>query len=177
MPKHSSRTRLLAVLLCPLLLAGCGAMQTIKEATVNTTKAIFFSQTLRLKLDLVARAALNGDEKDQPASVVVRLYQLKSSASLEKASYEQLLADDETVLQGELISSKGLLLRPGATLSLDEPLDKATKQVAVAVFFRAENKTKDWRVIIPRDDLSDDQALRLNVDREHIRREPPAEGK
>lgn len=176
MPILSLRRHLLALLLCPLLIS-CGAMQTIKEATVNTTKAILFSQTLRLKLDLIARAALNGDEKDQPASVVVRLYQLKSSATFEKASYEQLLADDETVLQGELISSKGLLLRPDATLSVDEPLNKATEQVAVAVFFRAENKARDWRAIIPRDDLSDDKALRLNVDREHIRREPPAEGK
>ncbi|KPC52614.1 type VI secretion system lipoprotein TssJ [Amantichitinum ursilacus] len=145
------------------LLAGCGAWQTAKVATVNTTKAIFVADTLTLKLDLVGRAGMNGDDKEQPMSVAVRVYQLDDGKGFEAAHYDMLLADDTSVLKSNLLARKEFILRPGATISLNEPLDKATQSVGVAAFFRQNGKDMSWRLSIPRADLSDKQPLRLEA--------------
>ncbi|WP_188701742.1 type VI secretion system lipoprotein TssJ [Silvimonas iriomotensis] len=163
----------LAALSLALLLGACGAVQTVKQASVSTARAIFIAQTLTLKLDLVARESINSDDKDQPMSVVVRVYQLKDGKALQDAPYDKILADDNTVLKDTLVARKELLLRPGATVSLDEPLDQTTQAVGVAVFFRKENKDNTWHVMIPRADLSDDKPVRLSVTGYTIKRDPP----
>jgi len=158
----SSATRLLTLVLFASLLGGCGAWQTAKEATVNTTKAIFIASTLTLKLDLIAREGMNGDVKEQPNSVVVRIYQLKDAKGFETASYDTMLKDDTDQLKDNLLARKELVLRPGTIVSIDEPLDKETRTVGVTAFFRQDGKDLQWRITIPRDDLSDDTPLRLN---------------
>ncbi len=163
---------LYTALCASLLLGGCGAWQMTKEATVNTTRAIFITRVQTLKLDLVAREGVNSDDKDQPMSVVVRVYQLKDDKALQSAEYDKVLADDVTVLKDNLLARKELVLRPGAAISLDEPLDKDALAVGVVAFFRKENKDATWRVVIPRDDLSDDKALKLSLTGYNLKREP-----
>ncbi|MGC3962155.1 MAG: type VI secretion system lipoprotein TssJ [Rhodocyclaceae bacterium] len=165
-----------AVPLALIALTGCGAVQTVREATVSTTRAIFLTQTLRLKLDLIAREGINGDDKERSMSVVVRVYQLKDPQTLDAATYEQVLADDAALLKDSLIASKALVLRPGATVSLDEPLDKATQAVAVVAFFRKESRDDPWKVVIPRGDLSDDKPFKVSIVGFAVRRETPVKG-
>ncbi|MDQ7989600.1 MAG: type VI secretion system lipoprotein TssJ [Candidatus Dactylopiibacterium sp.] len=153
-------------------LGACGVAQTVKEATAGAARAIFVAQPVRLKLDLVAREGVNGDAQNAAMSVVARIYQLKDGRALAAAPYEQVLSDDAALLRNDLLVSRSVLLRPGATLSVDEPLDKATQAVGVVVFFRKAERDGEWKLIIARSDIPDDKPIRLDLTGFTVQRAP-----
>ncbi|MDR3428728.1 type VI secretion system lipoprotein TssJ [Silvimonas soli] len=157
-------------------LAGCGAMQTVKEATINTTKAIFIADTLTLKIDLLAREGMNADDKDQATPVVIRIYQLKDAKTFAAGAYTSMLDNDTSIIKDDLLQRKDLVLRPGASISLDEPLEKNAKAVGVAAFFRTESRERRWQIVVPRDALSDDHALKIEVIGSELKLAVPAKG-
>lgn len=159
-----------------LSLTGCGAVQLAKETVVNTTRAIFIAQTTRLKLDLVAREAINNDEKDQPRSVVIRVYQLKDAKAFDSLAYDKVLNEDAAIPRDTRLATKELVLRPGATVSLDEPLDKAAQAVVVTAFFRREAGKGSWALVIPREQLSDDRPVRVSVTGSNLQRDEQDKG-
>ena len=149
-----------AVLLC---LAGCGAMQTLKDGTVNLSNAVFFSSVKKLKLDLVARHALNQHDRAQPLSVVVRVYQLKDAKNFQAASYPQLLSDDKATLGADLLAVKEVVVLPGATVSLDENMNENATQIGVMALFRPLNRDTVWRTQLAKDNLDNDEAAKLEL--------------
>lgn len=144
------------VLLLPAccLLTGCGLTQTVKDGTVNITKAIFYPQIKVLHLDFVPRAAANADEAQIPLATMVRIYQLKERKNVESADYPSLLRNAGTILKDDLLAEKSLLVMPQGNVSLNVPLDEEAKYVAiVALFNRPDIKGNGWRLVLTRDDL------------------------
>ncbi|PMZ85761.1 MULTISPECIES: type VI secretion system lipoprotein TssJ [unclassified Pseudomonas] len=145
-----------------VLLAGCGATQSVTDSTASATRSIFYKQVKTLHLDFRARSAINTDARDMNAMSVptlVRVYQLSESKALERASYDSLLGSDEQVLGGELLDTRALVIKPGEGAQLSVPLDKDARFVSVVALFRdPDTQMNTWRLILTRDDLDPERA-------------------
>jgi type VI secretion system protein VasD len=141
-------------------LSGCGLTQSVVDGTGSVAKAIFYKQIKTLYLDFSARASLNTDETDMTALSVptmVRVYQLRDGSKVEKATYQRLLTDGETLLREDLLSWREVVVKPGGGAQLDMPMEKEAKCVAVVGLFRSPDTVKNtWRIIIPREQLDPD---------------------
>lgn len=144
-----------------LLLSGCGLTQSVSDATVSATKSIFYKQIKTLHLDFTGREALNTDaheENSDSEPVMVRIYQLRDNKTFNKSVYEQLVNDGEDTLKDDLLASRSVVVKPGLSASLDAPMDKEAKFVAVVALFRHPDVAKDhWRVTLNREELDPDK--------------------
>lgn len=143
------------------LLGGCGLVQSVTDATTSTTEAIFYKQVKTLHLDLSARTVMNTDATDMRALSVptlVRIYQLRDSKSLHKATYDQILSDSDNVLGADLLDEHSQVVKPGEGVQLNVPLHKDTQFVAAVALFREPDDSADnWRLMLTRDELDPDQ--------------------
>ncbi|WP_230514030.1 type VI secretion system lipoprotein TssJ [Limnobaculum parvum] len=140
------------------LLTGCGLMQTAMDGTVSVAKAIFIKDINVLHLDFAARAELNPGDGGVPASLVIRTYQLGKKENFEKATYQDLLENDEKVLGADFISRDDVVLTPSSAIALDSSMHKEAAFVGVVALFRTPNlDDNSWRVLIERNDLEADK--------------------
>lgn len=145
-------------------LTGCGLTQTVKDGTVSVTKAIFYKQVKTLHLDIQAREGVNNNAKGASLATVVRIYQLKDRKAFDSTDYPSLFADDSQAIKADLVVEKDIRLRPGESVSLDMPMEKAAQFVAVAGMFMAPDQVNNsWRITLTRDDLDPDKARVIEV--------------
>jgi type VI secretion system protein VasD len=145
-----------------VLLSGCGAWRSVKEATVDATHAVFSSKVRQMNLVLESRAALNPIGQGQSLPVVLRIYQLKDATAFEKASYGKLLADDRAWLKADLLGRMEATLAPGATVTLSAPMADEEQYVGIAGFFRDQSKA-EWQRVIPKAQWKKSDPVRLVV--------------
>ncbi|MFM0666707.1 type VI secretion system lipoprotein TssJ [Paraburkholderia sediminicola] len=168
MPIHLA-TIITTLLAASLLLSACGAWQTVSDSTSSAYHAVFYRQVKVLNVDLTARASVNPDEAMRSTSVAVRVYQLKDRKLFDKASYDDLLKNDKTVLAQDLQASIATVINPGASASVSQPMQPETEYVGVAAFYRTPDSDGTWRRVIPKKKLSADAPLKLElVDRELV---------
>ncbi|WP_175909556.1 type VI secretion system lipoprotein TssJ [Burkholderia metallica] len=146
-----------------LLLSGCGAWQSVSDASSNAYRAVFFKQVKVLDVDLTARAALNPDDAGRPTSVAVRVYQLKDRKLFDAASYEDLLKNDRAVLAQDLQADMSAVVNPGASSSLSQPMQRETAYVAVVALYRVPGAAEDWKRVVEKKKLDPDKPLRLDL--------------
>jgi type VI secretion system protein VasD len=140
------------------LLTGCGLTQTVSDSTTSTAKAIFYKQVKTLHLDFSGRAAANTDAANMSALSVptlVRIYQLRDSKALERASYDSLVSDGDRVLSADLLDEQTVVVKPGEGAQLSVPMYQDAQFVAVVALFHTPDT---WRLILTRDDLDPDRA-------------------
>ncbi|CAG8863312.1 hypothetical protein PS627_00248 [Pseudomonas fluorescens] len=142
-------------------LAGCGLAQRVADGTTSTARAIFYKQVKTLHLDLDGRAAINADTLDMnglSVPTLVRIYQLRDNKAVEKASYDQLLNQSDSVLSADLLAERAVVVKPGEGALLSQPMDLDTRFVAVAALFRAPDaEANSWRLVLRLDDLDPDR--------------------
>jgi type VI secretion system protein VasD len=151
------------VVTASLLLSACDAWQTVSDSTANAYHAVFFGQVKVLNVDLTARAAVNPDEAMCSTSVAVRVYQLKDRKLFDKASYDDLLNSDKTILAKDLQASIATVVSPGASASLSQPMQPGTEYVGIVAFYRAPDSNGTWRRVVPKKTLSADEPLKLEL--------------
>ncbi|MFL9927190.1 type VI secretion system lipoprotein TssJ [Herbaspirillum lusitanum] len=155
--------KFIAAVCAASLLSGCGAWQAVSDTTVSVARSVFTKQVKVLNIDFKAREQLNPDDNQKSLSVVVRVYQLKDHKTFDSASYRDLLRNDKSILAGDLLDSRGLMLLPGTTASLSQPMQEGTRFIGVAVFFRKTALDTHWRRVLPKKMLSADEPLRLEL--------------
>jgi type VI secretion system protein VasD len=166
------------VLAASLLLSACGAWQTVSDSTSSAYHAVFFKQVKVLKVDLTARASVNPDEAMRSTSVAVRVYQLKDRKLFDKASYDDLLKNDKTLLAQDLQASTATVVNPGASASVSQPMQPDTEYVGIVAFYRDPDSNGAWRRVVPKKELSADAPLKLElVDRELVATTDPAKSR
>jgi type VI secretion system protein VasD len=143
--------------------AGCGVGQTVKDSTVDAAKWAFTTQVKTMNVDLVARASLNADDHGQALSTVVRLYQLKDTKTFEKLEYVQLQTGDLEALKADLLATKDVVLRPGASASVSEPMNEAAQFVGVVAYFREPGQDSVWKIAIPKKQWKKTDPVRIEV--------------
>lgn len=157
----------MTLLAATMLLSACGAWQAVSDSTSSAYHAVFYKQVKVLNVDLTARASINPDEAMRSTSVAVRVYQLKDRALFDKASYDDLLKNDKTVLAQDLQDSVATVVNPGASASVSQPMQPDTEYVGVVAFYRNPDSKGDWRRVVPKKKLSADAPLKLElIDRE-----------
>jgi len=144
-----------------LLLSACGAWQTVSDTSSNAYRAVFFKQIKVLDVDLSAREALNPDDAGRATSVAVRVYQLKDRKMFDRASYEDLLKNDRTVLAQDLRDNMATVLNPSASASLSQPMQADTNYVAIVAFFRNPGSGDGWKYVIEKKKLDADKPLKI----------------
>ena len=100
-----------------------------------------------LRVSLQAGPHLNPGERREALATVVRLYQLKTTAKISNASFDDLLDHDRDALGEDFLAVQEVTLNPGD--KLDPPLTRnpdATVLGAVALFRQPAGTT--WRAII-----------------------------
>ncbi|ENE4832702.1 type VI secretion system lipoprotein TssJ [Klebsiella michiganensis] len=158
---HTTSIKRWSLLLMPLLLTGCGLTQKISDSTLSAVKSVFYKQVNVLHLDVTARAELNTDERENTSlsqPVMVWVYQLSDRKTFDKRVYQQLVTESEEAAGDERLASRSLVVKPGADVSLDIPMDEKAQFIAVVGLFRAPDMVKnDWKLVLRRDDLDPDK--------------------
>ncbi len=152
---------LLFILLSGLaaVLAGCGLTQKITDGTVSMTKSIFYKQVKTLHLDFRAREAVNNNARGEALSTVIRIYQLRDRKIFEETDYPSLFASDSQAIAADAVAEKDIRLTPGGAISVDMPMEKSAKYIAVAGMFMVPDQTRNnWRLVLTLDDLDPDKA-------------------
>jgi type VI secretion system protein VasD len=142
-------------------LSGCGAWQAVSDTSSNAYRAVFFRQVKTLDVDLTTRASLNPDDAGRATSVAVRVYQLKDRQMFDRASYDDLLKNDRTVLAQDCQASMSSVLNPAASASLSQPMRPDTEYVAIATFFRDPGGGDGWKYVIEKKKLDAQRPLKL----------------
>lgn len=150
-----------AVVALGVLLGGCGLTQAVTDATTSTARTVFYKQVKNLHLDFSGRAATNTDASDMTALSVptlVRVYQLRDNRAVERAGYDRLVGNDESVLAGSLLDNRSVVVKPEDGVQLNVPLDPDARYVVVVALFRQPDVGSDtWRLTLTREDLDPDK--------------------
>jgi type VI secretion system VasD/TssJ family lipoprotein len=118
------------------------------RAPAAPAPAVADSGRRTLRLAVRAERSLNTDRAQAPASLAVRVYQLRDGAAFQRASFDALYDHDEATLGAALLRRDTLHLRPGETRELTLNLDDGAKLVAVFAAFR-ELERNQWRTVLP----------------------------
>ncbi|QIX97575.1 type VI secretion system lipoprotein TssJ [Cedecea sp. FDAARGOS_727] len=160
LPTNLTKSMLMALLACGL--SGCGLGQSVADGTKSAFSSVFYKQIKVLHLDFTAREALNTDPTEIRSfsePMVVRIYQLKDRQVFDKALYQQLLAEGDSLLDGDQLASRSLVIKPGEDATLDMPMEAEAKFVAVVGFFRHPDMEKNnWKLVMSREALDPDKA-------------------
>ncbi|SAK64133.1 lipoprotein [Caballeronia hypogeia] len=152
-----------AAIATSITLSGCGAWQATKDGTVDAYNWAFVTQVKAMNIDLDARAAANETTSGQSLSTVVRLYQLKDSKTFAQLEYVQLQNHDLELLKADLVATKDVVMRPGSSASVSEPMDKDAEYVGVVAFFRSPSSDGVWKLLIPKKQWKDTDPVKVHV--------------
>ena len=144
-----------------LAISACGTWQSVKDGTVDATRAVFETRVKQMNLVTTARAALNQDARDASLPVVLRIYQLRDDKPFATATYAQSLSGTDA-LKAATIWSRDVTLGPGQTLKISEPIGDEANYVGVAAFFR-DTADAEWSVLIPKAQWKKTDPVRLVV--------------
>ncbi|AZF13687.1 type VI secretion system lipoprotein TssJ [Pseudomonas sp. R3-18-08] len=128
------------------LLSGCGVTDRIGKRADDTWMGdMFYSDNEKVILNTYAGNQLNLDADGKPLSVVVHVYQLSALERFASGSADDLYATPKQTLGNTLIDEREIILLPGMGQTDTWPLNKATRYVGVAGFFRSDEDSQ-WKV-------------------------------
>ena len=122
-------------LLCMVALSGCATPPPPVIPTV-------------VELKITATPGVNPTQAGVGAPVVVRVYQLGSTAAFEKAEFYRLLNSDTATLGTDLVKKDEYLLAPGSTKTETLTIPDTVHAIGVIAAYR-EFKNVTWRVDAP----------------------------
>lgn len=163
MTRAACRASFAGAILALLGMAGCGVGQAVKDGTVDAAKWAFTTQVKTMNVDVVGRESLNADAQGRSLSTVVRLYQLKDSKTFDQLDYGRLRAGDLEALRADLLATKDIVLRPGASASVSEPMNDDAQFVGVVAFFREPKPDATWKLAIPKKQWKKTDPVKIEV--------------
>ena len=95
-----------------------------------------------------AGAGVNPDLRSRASPIVVRLYELKSSAAFSGADFVSLFERDQATLAADLAGREEFVLRPGETRQWEKTVAPDVKFVGVMAAFRDIERAR-WKTVVP----------------------------
>lgn len=89
-----------------------------------------------VELTLMASDRLNPTALGSAAPLRIKLYQLKGTATFDRADFFALFDKGSATLGAERVEEEELLVRPGETLTLQREIDDAASHLGVVAGFR-----------------------------------------
>lgn len=124
----------------------CCAALLLLAAPVTRAQFAYPREQTQLELTVTAQAGMNPDDKGRAAPMLVRVYELKSTAAFEAADYFSLAANDKAVLGSDLLVRDEFILRPGEVRALRRKSHPDIEAVGVMAGYR-ELARSDWRAV------------------------------
>jgi type VI secretion system protein VasD len=100
-----------------------------------------------LEMTLAAGNQLNPNAQRRPSPVVVRVFDLKSPAGFDAATYEGLFERERETLGADLVARDDFTLNPGEGRKIERQLGPDTKVLGIAVGFRELDRA-NWRTTV-----------------------------
>lgn len=100
-----------------------------------------------VKLKITASADVNATQSGQGAPVIVRVYQLGSSAGFEKGEFFRLMNADAATLGTDIVKKDEYLIAPGTTKEETLTLPDTVKAVGFFAAYR-EFQRVTWRATV-----------------------------
>lgn len=117
-----------------VLLAACGAAPPVE---VPKPKDV--------QLKIVAAADVNPNPQGRPSPVYLHLYQLRDSARFLAAEFDDVAAKADTALAAVIVGREGLMLQPGATVSVKLKIEPESRLLGVVAEYSDLPGTR-WRL-------------------------------
>ena len=133
--KARLRTTRAIALACAVAIAGCASPPPPPKPTA-------------VKASLQASATVNPDIHKRPSPVVVRVYELKSSAAFDAADFLSLYERDQATLGAEMAGREEFTLRPGETRPWEKVAGPETRFIGVIAGYRNIERAR-WKTLIP----------------------------
>lgn len=113
-------------------------------ASSATTKASPY------RIEFQAARDVNGDTRQRPSPVLVKVYALRSATSFQTADFFALQSQPEQILGKDLVEMEQLVLAPGESRSIKKPGNPEVTAIGIVAEYRLLEKNK-WRdvVILP----------------------------
>ena len=131
-----SPVRARRVALCLLLaLSGCASPPPPPKPT-----------TLKATLQVAANS--NPDASRRASPLVLRVYELKSSAAFDSADFLSIYDRDQATLGAEVAGREEFVLRPGDNRLWEKPTGNDVRFVGVLAAFRDIERAR-WKALVP----------------------------
>jgi len=101
-----------------------------------------------VRISVSALDRVNPDHMGRPSPVLVRVYELKTTAAFDSADFFTLYGKDQATLGGDLNAKNEFLLKPGDSRMVEQPAQPGTKFVAVVAAYRDIERSR-WRSTVP----------------------------
>lgn len=120
-----------------------------------------------LTAKIVTSEHLNPNAEGVPSPLVVRIYELKSTAKFNNTDFFSLFDDDTQALGADLLAKDEFHFNPGESNTIQRRLDPATRFIGVMAAFRdleksiwqatapiAEHKLNSYTILMGRNEIS-----------------------
>ena len=97
---------------------------------------------------LQATANVNPDSRKRASPLVVRIYELKSSAAFDAADFLSLYERDQATLAAEMGAREEFTLRPGDSQPWEKTVGAEVRFIGVIGAFRDIERAR-WKAIVP----------------------------
>jgi type VI secretion system protein VasD len=101
-----------------------------------------------LTFTVLGGADQNPDRAGQPATVAVKLFQLKSNTAFERADVFALIEREQQTLGADSLGSEQFVIRPGETRTVTRELKPGAQFIGTVVLFRDIDRAR-WRGVAP----------------------------
>ena len=116
-----------------LLLSACAAKPPPPPASVTGT--------------VQASNQINPSASKRPSPLLIRIYELKSTATFNAADFMSLYQRDQAELGGDLLAKEEFVLAPGETKTFAKKLAPDTRFLGVVAAYRDLEHAK-WRTVV-----------------------------
>ena len=140
-----------------ILLLGCAGV--VAAATLGCASAPKPPKPTVVTGTVQASADLNPSVSQRPSPLMLRIYELKSSASFEQADFMSLYQSDTATLGADVVAREEITLQPGESRPYNKQLNADTRFVAVFAAYRNLERAR-WRVAVP---VLPGQAQKLSI--------------
>lgn len=122
-------------------LGACGVASSLTraEATPTTVPSAMF--------EIVAARTLNPDINGLPKPVLLKVYELRSTAAFERAGFLDLQDKDETQLGADFVRREEFLISPGERRVIERKGSAEVRAFGVLAGFR-DLERSTWRTVI-----------------------------
>jgi type VI secretion system protein VasD len=103
---------------------------------------------VRAPMTISASADANPDRSGRPSPVVVRVYQLRTDAAFNAASFSDLFENEDKALGAELITRDEYVLAPQDSRTIEVAIAGETRFLGAIAGFR-DILNAQWRALVP----------------------------
>ncbi|MDN4502245.1 type VI secretion system lipoprotein TssJ [Alteromonadaceae bacterium BrNp21-10] len=151
--KLMTALKLLVLSLATTLLLGCGATNAVKDV---------FTVMTRGDITVVAANNVNPDINGRPSPIMIRVFELKSTAAFNNADFFALYDRGSAELGSDYVSHDDMDIKPGQTKQMSRDFSLETRYFGVIAAYRDINNATWKRVVTITPDSDSEITISLN---------------